>query len=74
MEGGEGRKDRPFPEGIIQELNRGVAHGGFSLSDQPVFVLQRRWRENKSDVHFFREDILKDVRKVPREVEPSRGC
>lgn len=34
-------EDGPFPEGIVQELNRRVAHGRLGLSDQPVFVLDR---------------------------------
>lgn len=34
-------EDSPFPESIVQKLNRGVGHGCFSLSDQPVFVLKR---------------------------------
>ena len=30
----------PASEGVVQELDGGIAHGGLGLSDQPVFILQ----------------------------------
>lgn len=40
----------PFPEDIIQEVDGCVAHGAFGLTDQPVFVLDKRPEQGKRDV------------------------
>lgn len=62
----------PFPESIIQKLHRRVGHGGFSLSDQPVFVLKTQNMKTPDKRRCFK---VSDVRKVWWwDVVPSRGC
>ena len=38
--GGGGGQVIPASEGVVQELDGGVAHWGLGLSDQPVFILE----------------------------------
>lgn len=67
-------KDRPFPESIIQELNGGVAHGGFSLSDQPVFVLKTDGEKNQLfSVSTTVTSSFNEMGEVLTEAVPSRG-
>lgn len=67
-------EDSPLPEGVVQELNGGVAHRGLGLSDQPVFVLQRSDVENKMHLKWLYCRGLHLAEEEGGEVAlPSRG-
>lgn len=54
-------RHRPFPEGIIQQLDGRVGHGSLSLTDQPVFVLRT---ETQSHTHTHSHTVCGHVTRV----------